>query len=133
MPDFGQVWINEIMPSNVASSAWIDNALEHDPWVELYNAGPVPVDMGAARYYLTDSYGNLTKWALPLGATIPAGGCLVVWVDGEVAETAPGHPHTNWRMNPRAPMTRPMGIANQFPPMSVSRYPLRSTAESPEL
>ncbi|MFM1942668.1 MAG: hypothetical protein RI897_1650 [Verrucomicrobiota bacterium] len=92
---FPDIWINEVMPSNQTGAT--DAAGEREPWIEIVNTGVIAVDMSA--YYLTDSYTNLTKWAFPSGSSIPAGGFLLVWADGEVGEGSAAAPHTSFRLN----------------------------------
>jgi hypothetical protein len=81
------VAINEIMASNRQTLA--DPQGEFDDWIELYNKGSAPVDMGGC--YLTDNLSDPTKWQIPANApaatTIAAHGYLVIWADGQVANT----------------------------------------------
>lgn len=95
---FPLAWINEVLPNNVAGP--VDNAGDHDPFIEIYNSGTSPLDL--TGLYLTDDYTNLTKWPFPAGTTVAAGGFLVVWADGEPGETTPTAPHTSFRLNPSA-------------------------------
>jgi spore coat protein CotH len=74
--------INEFMASNSTTIA--DENGDHDDWIELYNAGVDPVDMGGR--YLTDSLANRTKFRFPAGIVIPSGGYLIVWADDEPAQ-----------------------------------------------
>ncbi len=89
LPAFPEVWLNELQAVNTTGPQ--DNAGDHDPWVELYNAGSSAFSLDG--YYLTDDYANPTNWAFPAGTTIPPGGFLTVWCDGEAGESAPGIPH----------------------------------------
>lgn len=94
LPPFPSIWINEVLPNNAAGLA--DNAGDRDPWIELFNAGAASVSLDG--WWLSDDVGALNKWAFPAGASVPAGGYLLVWADGEPAETAQGHPHANFRL-----------------------------------
>lgn len=94
LPPFPPVWINEALPANISSLA--DNAGDRDPWIELFNAGALPVSLDG--WWLSDNVGTLNKWAFPANTSIPAGGYLLVWADGEPAEAAPGHLHANFRL-----------------------------------
>jgi hypothetical protein len=80
------VVINEIMASNATSFA--DPQGDFDDWIELYNAGDTPVDVGGM--YLTDDPAEPTKWQIPLGrsnaTTIAPHGYLIVWADGEAGD-----------------------------------------------
>jgi hypothetical protein len=97
LPAFPQVWLNEVMPSNVSFVA--DNTGDFDPWVEIYNAGTQSVDLGAGDYYLTDDYSNLTQWAFSGGNTVDADSYALVWADGEPAETTGTHWHASFELN----------------------------------
>jgi len=80
------VVINEVMASNVGSFS--DPQGDFDDWIELYNTGDTPVFLGGM--YLTDDLDAPTKWQIPLqdktSATIPAGGYLLIWADGDTAD-----------------------------------------------
>jgi hypothetical protein len=90
------VWINEILPNN--TSGITDNAGEHDPWIELYNSGDTPVSLDA--WSLSDDYNALTKWDFPAGLSIPARNFLLVWADGQPAQSTAPQPHASFRLNP---------------------------------
>lgn len=73
------VRINEFLASN--DSANVDPDFGgHGDWVEIYNGGAATVDMGG--WTITDDLGNPDNWTFPAGATIDAGGFLLVWTDG---------------------------------------------------
>lgn len=78
-----QVVINEFLAINKNCGA--DEYGEYDDWVEIYNAGTDPVDIGGI--YITDDLTKPQKWRIPNSApdstTIPAGGFLVLWCDKE--------------------------------------------------
>jgi hypothetical protein len=75
------VYISELMAVNAHTVE--DETGEYDDWIELYNAGPVDVDIGGM--YLSNSVGNATQFVIPPTTTIPGGGYLVLWADGEDA------------------------------------------------
>ena len=56
-----KVVINEVMASNVASFA--DPQGDFDDWIELYNAGDGPVNVGGM--YLSDDPEVPTMWQIP--------------------------------------------------------------------
>ena len=56
-----QIVINEVMASNIATIA--DEDGEYPDWIELYNAGNVPIDL--ENYALSDDPSNQLKWLLP--------------------------------------------------------------------
>lgn len=74
------VVINEILPGN-ASTVLDPDFKNFVPWVELHNTGGATVQL--AGYRLTDDLGAPTRWTIPSGVTIPAGGYLVLWLDGQ--------------------------------------------------
>ncbi|MGZ8920926.1 MAG: lamin tail domain-containing protein, partial [Limisphaerales bacterium] len=81
------VVINEWMAAN--SSTIMDPADgDFDDWIELYNAGTQMVDLSG--YTLTDVLTNATKYTIPNGKTIPAGGYLIIWADEEPPQNAFG-------------------------------------------
>jgi len=80
--------INEVMASNSSTKA--DPQGQHDDWIEIYNFGSTPVDIGGL--YLTDDPNDPTKWQIPATdpalTTIAAGKYLLIWADGDTE--APG-------------------------------------------
>jgi hypothetical protein len=78
--------INELLAAN---SSLADPQGEFDDWIELYNLGSTPVDLGGA--YLTDDPSAPTKWQIPVGraaqTTIPPHGYLLIWADKETADS----------------------------------------------
>ncbi len=96
LPPFPPIWLNEVQPENITGPA--DNYNERDPWVEIINLGGSPVTLGGL--YLSDTTTNLTKWAFPSNATIPANGFLVIWCDGQINQTTTNHLHTSFRITP---------------------------------
>ncbi|MHB9005888.1 MAG: lamin tail domain-containing protein [Limisphaerales bacterium] len=93
---FAPVYLNEVLPGNVAGLA--DRLGDRDPWIELHNAGDTVLDLSGL--YLTADYTNLTQWAFPAGATIGPKQFLVIWADGEPAESTAGEWHTGFRLSP---------------------------------
>jgi len=88
--------INEFMASN--NSTYADPQDEYDDWIEIYNAGRVAIDIGGM--YLTDDLAEPAKWQIPNDnpsvTTIPAGGYLVIWADGDTQDTGL---HANFNLN----------------------------------
>ncbi len=82
------IFINEFMASNDQTIA--DENGEFDDWVEIYNAGPVPFDLGGK--YVTDDLSEPTQWQIPTTnpnlTTVPAGGYLIIWFDGDEEQGA---------------------------------------------
>ena len=96
LPPFPALWLNEVLAENTTTNT--DNFGEHDPFVELYNGGTNTLDLGTC--FLADNYTNLTQWNFPGGTTLAPGGFLVVWADGQPDQSAPGVPHTSFRLTP---------------------------------
>ncbi len=96
LPAFPALWINEMLPENTTTNT--DNFGEHDPFIELYNGGTNTLDLSTC--FLADNYTNLTQWNFPAGTTVAPGGFLVVWADGQPAQSAPGVLHTSFRLTP---------------------------------
>ncbi len=89
---YAQVVINEYSCSNFDSYA--DNYLEYGDWIELYNAGSGPLNIGG--YSLSDNPSVPAKWKFPAGTTIPNTGFIRVWASGRDMAT-PGNLHTNFK------------------------------------
>ena len=84
--------INEFLADNRSTNR--DEAGEYDDWVELYNSGSAPVTLDGLA--LTDDLSQPTKWQLPEGTSIPPGGHLLIWCDGD---TGQGPLHAGFRLN----------------------------------
>ncbi|MCE9616023.1 MAG: lamin tail domain-containing protein [Lentisphaerae bacterium] len=95
LPPFPRLWMTEIMVSNRTTT--VDNRGDYDPWLELLNAETNALDLGG--YFLSNDYGDLTRWAFPTGVVIGVGERLLVWLDGEPGESAPGSPHTSFAID----------------------------------
>ncbi len=77
--------INEFLASNVSGIQ--DDDEEYEDWLEIYNAGAWAVDL--AGYHVSTSMGNtgtMVPSGQPLLTTVPAGGFLLLWMDGETEE-----------------------------------------------
>ena len=88
-----QIVINEYSCSN--SNGLADAFGEQEDWVELYNATGTAVDISG--YYLSDKSGNLTKWQVPAGVSVPANGYTMVF--GSKRDQVSGaelHPNFSW-------------------------------------
>jgi uncharacterized protein (TIGR03437 family) len=90
----GLLLINEIMADNDRAFQDPNEAGAYEDWFEVFNPGTTAVDMSGM--YITDNLSNPTKWKVPNGVTIPAGGHLVFIADGE---TAQGNLHTSWSLS----------------------------------
>ncbi len=92
----GQVYINEFLASNRAVNQ--DEYGEYDDWIELYNAGDLPVNLGGL--YVTDDLQNPCKFQIPLhdfaATTIPPKGYQLLWAD---SQTGQGILHLSFNLN----------------------------------
>ena len=84
-----QLVINEFMASNTSCCPDTDSGEdEFDDWIEIYNLGTTAVNM--AGMYLSDNkdnpFGDQISSDDADATTIPAGGYLVLWVDGSSSQ-----------------------------------------------
>ena len=93
---FPALWINEVLPENIGGP--VDRAGEHDPYIEIYNAGTTAVSLDGL--YLSNDYTDLNRWAFPTGNTLGAGEYLVVWADNQPAQSTATEWHANFRLTP---------------------------------
>ena len=69
--------INELMASNAGEV--MSPAINFDSWIELYNPGDQPVNLGGM--YLSYDANNPTMWEMPsYMGSVPAGGFKVIWL-----------------------------------------------------
>ncbi|NVK66480.1 MAG: CotH kinase family protein [Flavobacteriales bacterium] len=88
-----QIVINEYSCSNM--NGITDAFGEREDWVELYNATASPVDISG--FFLSDKSGNMLKWEVPAGVSVPANGYTMVF--GSKRNTVSGaelHPDFSW-------------------------------------
>ena len=73
--------INEFLAVN--HTICLDDFGEYEDWIELYNSGTAPVDIGGL--FITDNLGNPTRCQIPATSpeetTIPPNGFIVLWCD----------------------------------------------------
>jgi hypothetical protein len=78
-----ELYINEFMSSNINCIA--DGYGEYEDWIEIYNAGSDPVDIGGL--FITDSLGYPDKYRIPTTypdlTTIAPNGYIVLWADNQ--------------------------------------------------
>lgn len=86
--------INEIMVDNQTILGDPGKPGEFPPWLDIYNAGLEEVDLSGM--YLTNDLTNPTKFQITDGITIPAGGFITFFADGESGR---GALHTNFQLD----------------------------------
>ncbi len=87
------VVINELMAEN-HTIVDPDEPGAYPDWFELYNPGPGTAFLGGM--YLSDDVANTSKFQIPAGLTIPAGGYLVFWADEDGSQ---GPTHVNFKLS----------------------------------
>jgi len=85
------LYINEFMAASQRIIA--DEFGEYDDWVELYNAGEVPINL--AGVYLSDDLREKNKWRIPDVEVVP-GGYVLFWADGDEEQ---GKHHTSFKLS----------------------------------
>src|SRR5205814_4858504 len=95
LPPYPALWINEIQPDNV--NGITDSAAQHDPWLELYNAGATNIPLDG--YSLANNYTNLAQWIFPPGAAIAPGEFKVIFADGQTNQATATELHTSFRLS----------------------------------
>jgi hypothetical protein len=91
-PPFPGLFLNEILSVNTTLNT--DEAGDHDPWVEIYNASPLSADLGGM--FLGSSFSTPQEFTFPVGTTLCSGCWMLVWADGEPLE---GPLHTPFRLS----------------------------------
>ncbi len=90
------IFINEFLASN--HNVYADDNGEYDDWIEIYNSTARPVNLGGL--YITDNLDIPCKFQIPTHSaettTIPAGGFLLFWADGQ---TDQGVLYTNFKLD----------------------------------
>jgi hypothetical protein len=90
------LFINEFMAEN--DSSYADEMGEYDDWIEIYNSSTLPMDIGGL--YITDNLNRPDKCLIPRNdpqqTTIPSGGFLLLWADGQIDQ---GILHLNFKLD----------------------------------
>jgi hypothetical protein len=97
--DVPVLYLNEIMANNLSCCPDQDGArAEFDDWVEIYNAGNEPVDIGGM--YLSQNRKEPLGYQIPKTnsalTTIPPGGFKILWADGNPDQ---GILHLSFKLN----------------------------------
>ncbi|HQF69853.1 MAG TPA: CotH kinase family protein [Promineifilum sp.] len=78
--DAPPVVIAEVLAGNASTNLDPDYK-NFVPWVELRNDGATAVNL--TGYRLSNDLAVPNRWTLPAGVSIPAGGALLLWLDGQ--------------------------------------------------
>ena len=93
--------INEFMAKNERTIEDPDEQGRFEDWLEIYNYGDTPVDLGGL--YLTDDLDDPTQCQIPQGypelTTIPGKGHLLMWADSDPKQ---GPLHLNLRLDAKS-------------------------------
>ena len=92
MPARPVIYINEFMADN--DNIVADEHGEYDDVIELYNPGPVPVNLGGM--HLTDDLTDPVKFRIEEGVAVPARGYLLFWADSSPEQ---GLLHVNFSLS----------------------------------
>ena len=96
----------------------------NDAWIEIYNAGLLPVDL--SNMYISDDANNPQKHRITGSLIIPPLGHAVIWADGQLAQ---GANHTNFVLNPAAnTIVLSDTTGGLIDTMSLSQIPSGATA-----
>lgn len=90
---FPKTWINELQPNNL--SGIVDRFGEKEPWMELHYSGTNTLVI--SNFFLSDSPTNLGKWPFPSTATISTNQFLVLFLDGQTAQSSATEWHSSFR------------------------------------
>jgi hypothetical protein len=131
VPDV-RVTLNEFLAGNRSTLADPADG-DFEDWFELYNSGNETVDLSG--YHLTDRLTDPTQFRIPAGTTVPAGGYLLVWADGETGQNQVGRAdlHVNFRLStegeplalfdPNGMLIDSLTYETQVSDVSSGRYP----------
>lgn len=92
-PSANQVFINELMASNVSYEK--DEFGQYEDWIELYNAGTLSIDLGGC--FLSDEKSNPYKFVFPVNTRIEAKSFLVIFADEDPSTKY--YTHCNFKLS----------------------------------
>lgn len=94
-----KLYINEFMANNTACcpDGTASNP-EFDDWIEIYNAGDIAVNLGGMYFSQNKKkpLKHLVPQSNPALTTIPPGGYLLIWADGDASQ---GILHLNFKLD----------------------------------
>lgn len=86
VPLTSKLYINEIMAENTTAIEDPDEPGSYEDWIEIYNPSNSDIELGGM--YLTDDVDDVTKYEIPLGTVVSAGGYILFWADNDNEEGA---------------------------------------------
>lgn len=115
-----EIIISEIMAEN--QTGITDEERDPEDWIELYNRGSHPVDLGGWSFSVDREEEG--QWVFP-PTIIPPGGYLVLWASGkDRREPAVNQRfHTNFKLNPTGDTLRLFGAELPRTPVDELIYP----------
>jgi hypothetical protein len=109
--------INEFLAANISASGLLDEDLQLDDWIEIYNRGASSVNL--AGWSLTDNSDQPTEWSFP-ATNLDAGQYLIVFASGKDRAIAGANLHANFTLNVSGEY---LGLYNaDFPPHVVHEF-----------
>ncbi|MDB4408539.1 lamin tail domain-containing protein [Akkermansiaceae bacterium] len=87
--------LSELMADNATTLQ--DEDGDFTDWIEIYNPAATPADIGG--WHLSDDPVSPQRWTLPAGASVPAGGYLIIFASGKDRRTAGAELHTNFKLS----------------------------------
>ena len=89
-------YISEFVAQN--TTGFEDAQGKRSDWLEITNPDGAALDL--AGWYLTDDNDVRLKWAFPAGVSVPAGGTVVVFADGNDGTVLiAGQPHASFKLS----------------------------------
>jgi hypothetical protein len=93
-PATARLYISEFLAEN--SDGLRDSDGDSSDWIEIFNSGPVTVNLGS--YFLTDDESTLTKWPFP-SVQLDVGQFLLVFASEKDRRVANQELHTNFKLD----------------------------------
>lgn len=118
------VIISEFLAENDAGLK--DEDGDQPDWVELFNTTTAPVNIGG--WWLSDDPLVPMKWAIPAGASIPAGGFLTIFASAKNRTSLPLH--TNFRLSNAAGGHVSLAMTDGTLVSTYSNYPAQRADHS---
>ena len=119
------ILINEILAGNDSNN--MDDFGEYDDWIEIYNCGDVPFDIGGL--YFSDDLENPKLYQIPANVShltnVQPDSFLILWAD---SDTAQGALHLNFKLDKTGESLSIAGISNdEINYIDLLDYPQQNT------